>query len=120
MSNKPHTTEICPQCEAGFTSPPVERHGAASKCCPNGHWTPVWKLLKYRRERVTNPGPIKQITEGIRHDSAAVLQALNGMLNGYDALMAVLPKGSVIHGLADGSFGKFPQITREIVGHENW
>lgn len=55
MANRqPRVVETCPECKLDFMCPPVLRTSergilANYKQCPNGHWTPTWRLAKSRR-----------------------------------------------------------------------
>lgn len=42
--------------------------------------------------------------------------ALRAMVEGYERLIRVMPEGTLAHRMAAGSFGKAPEVARQVLG----
>lgn len=129
----------CPDCAASYVSPVVIRGGVRGKQCPGGHWYSTVHLLYHEKHgclpkpRTIKPKPapsaaaakrlpvqraerLKFARIGLAERTDQLTLALRTLLTGHDRLMQALPPNSPVRGLAEGSFGRAPQLCREILG----
>lgn len=129
----------CPDCAESYVSPLVIRNGVRGKQCPNGHWYSTVHLIYHEKHgclpkpRIIKPKPaaraaatkrppvqradqLKFARIGLAERTDQLTLALRTLLTGHDRLMQALPPNSPVRGLAEGSFGRAPQLCREILG----
>lgn len=118
---KARITETCPECGTDFiVSPIIESGRTPYKVCPNGHETPIHKLLRSRKAQpAAQAKPEKSVLLRAREVSIAGQRnaenmALAAMVGCYEKLLATTPKLS--HGAINGVFEKTVKVSRQILG----
>lgn len=114
--------ETCPECQAVFVAEPelMPDSVAKGKRCPNGHWTPIYRLVKTRKKGQTKPADDTPLSRrlraaGIVGETQAYQLMAQALLAGYDKAMETLPAGSMSRTLVEGAFGKVPALAREVL-----
>lgn len=120
---KARITETCPECGTDFiVSPIIERGRSPYKVCPEGHETPLHKLVKSRKTAAqAKPAEPKEKSVLLRAREVSIAgqrnaenMALAAMVGCYEKLLATTPKLS--HGAINGVFEKTVQVSRQILG----
>ena len=121
MGRSARITEPCPECGTDFiVSPIIESGRTPYKVCPNGHETPIHKLLRSRKAQpAAQAKPEKSVLLRAREVSIAGQRnaenmALAAMVGCYETLKRTTPERS--HGVIDGVFEKTVQVSRQILG----
>ena len=123
MGRSARITETCPECGTDFiVSPIIESGRTPYKVCPNGHETPLHKLVKSRKTAAqAKPAEPKEKSVLLRarevsiagQRSAEHLAAV-ALIGCYEKLLDTTPKLS--HGVINGVFEKTVQTSRQILG----
>jgi hypothetical protein len=110
-------SEICPECRVEFKGRAEPHPDGKWKCCPQGHWTTVWRLgqmRKYPAARETIFAEVRQV--GIRGQVETYQLALAAMVAAGDKALETLPMHSVARSLVAGAIERPMEIAKRVLG----
>lgn len=119
-------SHVCPTCRETFKSEVTLQDGRRGKACPQGHWHAMAHLYYFEKHGRLSNRPKKTVAPdkavriklariGIAARTEQLTLGIQGLLAGYDKLLRSLPTASTARGLVEGSFGKSPELCRELL-----
>lgn len=117
---------VCPECRTQFyaktTTDPEGKKKGPGKLCPNGHWTPNWRLIRFQDHPY--PGETQDsILTKMRHFGIyGMIESLEvtvrALLGSYESALRSLPEGSAARGIVEGSFKHTAIMARKVLEYE--
>lgn len=103
---------VCPECRAQFSAPntpdPKNSAKGPGKLCSCGHWTPIWRLYRYKDrpyEGETRNGVLEKMRHfGLFGEIESLQVTIQALLGSYESALQSLPEGSMARGILEGSF----------------
>jgi len=112
----------CPECGVEFAAKNtynwISEKKMQGKVCPNGHWTPLWKLYHARRKKtaVKKQLTLARLRElGICGEIEALQLAVQYLLGSYEQCLNSLPSGSASRAIVQGAFEQAAEMARKVL-----